>query len=60
MTNPSDPAARTARTYCMSLGLDPDEPVWGRTLMDGVHHWFRMLRRQWYVGAELEGHHVEK
>jgi hypothetical protein len=48
----------SARVYCISLGLDPDELVLG--INDPKHPglpagpFIKMPRWQWYVGARLD------
>jgi hypothetical protein len=43
------PGPPGAREYCESLGLDPEEMVWGQTTFEGVRNWFQMERWRWYT-----------
>jgi hypothetical protein len=53
------PQERNARAYCLSIGADPDELVWGvRPAPFGQVNQFTMPRWRWYVGAKIQQQHA--
>ncbi len=45
---------KTGREYCLSIGADPDEMVWGYILTpQGRRERIESKRWCWYVGAKV-------
>lgn len=46
---------QNARRYCMELGLDPNQVVWGYYMNSGLRERIECARWRWYMGAVCSG-----